>query len=61
VIEHMPLGEGLDRLQRMTALLGPGGVLIVQTPNARGIRNPLGRDMTPSALLQCTRPLVILD
>lgn len=46
VIEHMLLREGLDLLQRMTALLTPGGVLIVQTPNARCIRNPLGWDMT---------------
>lgn len=46
VIEHMPLTEGLDVLQRMTTLLDPPGVLIVQTPNARCIRNPLGWDMT---------------
>jgi len=46
VIEHMPLPEGLDLLHRMTALLTPGGVLVLQTPNARCIRNPLGWDMT---------------
>jgi hypothetical protein len=46
VIEHMPLREGLDLLQRMTTLLRPGGVPILQTPNARCIRNFLGWDMT---------------
>jgi len=46
VIEHLPLRDGLDMLERMTAMLTPGGVLIVQTPNARSIRNPLGWDMT---------------
>ncbi|MGH7925295.1 MAG: class I SAM-dependent methyltransferase [Candidatus Binatus sp.] len=46
VIEHLPLSEGIDLLERMTELLAPGGVLIVQTPNARCIRNPLGWDMT---------------
>ncbi len=46
VIEHMPLAEGLDLLQQMTALLAPGGVLVLQTPNARCIRNPMGWDMT---------------
>jgi hypothetical protein len=46
VIEHLPLAEGLDLLQKMTALLAPGGVLVLQTPNARCVRNPLGWDMT---------------
>jgi hypothetical protein len=46
VIEHLPLVEGLDLLQKMTALLTPGGVLVLQTPNARCVRNPLAWDMT---------------
>lgn len=46
VIEHLTLDEGLRMLERLCALLVPGGVLIVQTPNARCIRDPLGWDMT---------------
>lgn len=46
VIEHMTLTEGLTLLDRLVDLLEPGGVLILQTPNARCIRNPLSWDMT---------------
>ncbi|MGO9449520.1 MAG: class I SAM-dependent methyltransferase [Candidatus Binataceae bacterium] len=46
VIEHLTLDEGLGTLGRLAGLLNQGGVLIVQTPNARCIRNPLSWDMT---------------
>ena len=46
VIEHMPLRDGLGLLQKLCSLLTPGGVLILQTPNARCIANPMAWDMT---------------
>jgi hypothetical protein len=46
VLEHMPLEEGLVFLEKLFSLLAPGGVLILQTANARCIRNPLSWDMT---------------
>src|SRR5579883_3457789 len=46
VIEHLPLAEGLSLLEGMTKRLRAGGILIVQTPNARCIRHPLSTDMT---------------
>ncbi len=46
VIEHLPLREGLALIDGMGALLEPGGVLVVQTPNGRCIRSPLSLDMT---------------
>jgi hypothetical protein len=46
LIEHLPLQEGLTFLNRLVSLLDPGGVLVVQTANARCIRNPLSWDMT---------------
>ena len=46
VIEHMPLAQGLELLDRLLELLAPGGVLIIQTPNARCVRHPLAWDMT---------------
>lgn len=46
VIEHLPLQHGLRMLTRLTELLEPGGVLVVQTPNARCIRYPASWDMT---------------
>lgn len=46
VIEHLPLGEGLLMVNKMIDLLDSGGVLIIQTPNARCIANPLSWDMT---------------
>ncbi len=33
VIEHLPLGEGLDLLRRIARILRPGGLLFVSTPN----------------------------
>jgi hypothetical protein len=46
VIEHLQLEAGLALIARLIDLLGPGGVLILQTPNGRCIRNPLAWDMT---------------
>jgi hypothetical protein len=46
VIEHLRLEEGLSLLDRLIGLLTPGGVLVLQTPNARCIRNPLSWDLT---------------
>lgn len=46
VIEHLTLGDGLRLLDRLIQIVVPGGVLIIQTPNARCIRHPLGWDMT---------------
>jgi hypothetical protein len=46
VIEHLPLEEGLSLLERLVELLEPSGTLVIQTPNARCIRSPLGWDMT---------------
>jgi hypothetical protein len=46
VIEHLPLADGLALLDRAVALLEPGGVLVLQTPNARCVRHPLSWDMT---------------
>jgi len=46
VIEHLPLAAGLDLLHKSLALLEPGGVLVVQTPNGRCVRSPFTSDMT---------------
>ena len=46
VIEHLSLQDGLALLSRLTDLLSPDGKLVIQTPNARCIRSPLGWDMT---------------
>jgi hypothetical protein len=46
VLEHLRLDDGLALLDRIVGLLEPGGVLVVQTPNGRCVRNPLGWDMT---------------
>ena len=46
VIEHLPLQQGVRMLTRLTELLEPGGVMVVQTPNARCIRYPASWDMT---------------
>ena len=46
VIEHLPLEPGLELIQRLLSLLEPGGVLILQTPNGKCVRNPLAWDMT---------------
>ncbi len=46
VLEHLPLEDGLALVDRLVALLAPGGVLVLQTPNARCVRHPMGWDMT---------------
>lgn len=46
VIEHLPLQAGIAMVLRLADLLGPGGVLVIQTPNSRCINNPLSWDMT---------------
>lgn len=46
VIEHLQLSEGLELIHRLVNLLEIGGVLVIQTPNSRCIRNPLSSDMT---------------
>ena len=46
VIEHLTLEDGLLLLKRMTSLLDPGGVLILQTANASYIPEPRSWDMT---------------
>ena len=46
VIEHLTLEDGLLLLRRMTSLLDPGGVLVVQTANASFIPDPRSWDMT---------------
>lgn len=46
VLEHIDLQSGLTLLQQMRDLLNPGGVLLLQTPNARCIRDPASWDMT---------------
>lgn len=46
VIEHLSIADGLALLHQLSSLLAPGGVIILQTPNGRCIRNPLISDMT---------------
>lgn len=46
VIEHLNLNDGLTLVQQLSTLLTLGGTLILQTPNARCIRNPMGWDIT---------------
>jgi hypothetical protein len=46
VIEHLTLADGLAMLKRLVGLLEPNGVIIIGTPNARSIRNPLAMDFT---------------
>ena len=46
MIEHLELADGLGLVLRLVELLEPGGVLILQTPNARCVRNPMANDMT---------------
>ena len=46
VIEHLPLREGLTMVRKMISLLTPGGVVIVQTPNAAYLPDPRSWDMT---------------
>jgi 2-polyprenyl-3-methyl-5-hydroxy-6-metoxy-1,4-benzoquinol methylase len=46
VIEHLSLQDGLTLLRDSIRLLEPGGALVVQTPNAAYIQDPLSWDMT---------------
>jgi hypothetical protein len=46
VIEHLQLSEGLELIHSLVNLLEPGGVVVIQTPNARCVRNPLSWDIT---------------
>ena len=46
VIEHLPLREGLSLVKKMISLLEPGGVLVIQTPNAAYLPDPRSWDMT---------------
>jgi 2-polyprenyl-3-methyl-5-hydroxy-6-metoxy-1,4-benzoquinol methylase len=46
VIEHLPLREGLTMVRRMVSLLEPGGVVVIQTPNAAYLPDPRSWDMT---------------
>jgi Methyltransferase domain len=46
VIEHLPLRDGMGLLHRLIDLLAPGGTLVIQTPNARCVRAPLGWDIS---------------
>jgi 2-polyprenyl-3-methyl-5-hydroxy-6-metoxy-1,4-benzoquinol methylase len=46
VIEHLSLRDGLAMLKKMISLLAPGGVLVLQTPNASYIPDPRSWDMT---------------
>lgn len=46
VLEHLPLPDGITLLDRMVELLAPGGVLVLQTPNAAYLPEPRSWDMT---------------
>jgi len=46
VIEHLLLPDGLALVHKLINLLEIGGFLVLQTPNARCVRNPLISDMT---------------
>ncbi len=46
VVEHLPLEGGLGLIDSLIDLLETGGILVLQTPNARCVRNPLANDMT---------------
>jgi len=46
VLEHLPLADGLSLVDRMIALLDPGGALVIQTPNAAYLPDPRSWDMT---------------
>jgi hypothetical protein len=46
VLEHLPLEAGLEMIVRIVDRLEEGGVLVIQTPNARCVRHPLSTDMT---------------
>ncbi|HEX7077625.1 MAG TPA: methyltransferase domain-containing protein [Candidatus Eisenbacteria bacterium] len=46
VLEHLTLEDGLILLRRMISLLASNGALVIQTPNAAYLPNPLSWDMT---------------
>ena len=46
VLEHLDLVAGVTLLDRMVALLEPGGTLVLQTANAAYVPDPLSWDMT---------------
>jgi predicted SAM-dependent methyltransferase len=46
VIEHLSLADGLSLIHKLSSLLTDDGVMIIQTPNGRCVRNPLISDMT---------------
>mgnify|MGYP003393092840 CR=1 FL=1 len=46
VLEHLDLESGLQLLLKLQQQLSSQGVLIIQTPNAKCLRSPLGTDMT---------------
>jgi hypothetical protein len=46
VLEHLPLAEGLEMIDRLVSLLEPRGVLVLQTPNAHYLPDPRAWDMT---------------
>lgn len=46
VIEHLELSEGLALIHQLVNLLTPGGMIALQTSNARCVRSPFVSDMT---------------
>jgi hypothetical protein len=46
VLEHLPLEDGLGLIDTLARMLAEGGVLILQTANARCIHNPMSWDMS---------------
>lgn len=46
VIEYLSLEDGINLLTHLCKHLNIDGIIIVQIPNARCVRNPLGWDMT---------------
>ena len=46
VIEHLPLEDGLELLEKCFGALTDGGVLLLQTPNGRCVRSPFSSDIT---------------
>lgn len=45
-IEHLELRPGLELLHQLIERVESGGLLVLQTPNARCVSNPLSWDMT---------------
>jgi SAM-dependent methyltransferase len=46
VLEHLPLPEGLKLRDRLANLVGPGGVLVLSTPNPACVLSPFAGDET---------------